>query len=73
MRELTQEDDLERLPHRLRYVNCETCGGTGEIIRRDPGRDDPAYEYATICRACEGYGRECVADDNDVIGSIPPA
>lgn len=47
---------------RLRWVACEECGGSGEIIRRDPigPYDDPgAAEYGEICAACEGTGRDC--------------
>lgn len=46
----------------MQWVNCEACGGTGEIIRRDPvgHYDDPgAAEYAEICAACEGHGIDC--------------
>ena len=46
----------------MQWVNCEACGGTGEIIRRDPvgPYDDPgAAEYAEICAACEGHGIDC--------------
>lgn len=46
----------------MQWVNCEACGGTGEIIRRDPvgAYDDPgAAEYAEICAACEGHGIDC--------------
>ena len=48
---------------RMRWVNCEACGGSGEIIRRDHvgSHDDPsAAEYAEICAVCEGTGRDCV-------------
>lgn len=44
---------------RLRWVVCEACGGSGEIIRRDPNARDPSDEYAEICAACEGTGRDC--------------
>lgn len=59
-----QESDTERdLHHRLRYVPCEVCGGTGEIICRDgeyrSGWPEP-NEYAILCSACEGYGTDCV-------------
>lgn len=46
----------------MQWVNCEACGGTGEVIRRDPvgAYDGPgAAEYAEICAACEGTGRDC--------------
>ena len=44
---------------RLRWVNCEACGGSGEIVRRDPNARDPSDEYTEICAACEGTGRDC--------------
>ena len=56
-------DEVEAEPTRLQWVNCEVCGGSGEIIRRDPvgPYDDPsAAEYAEVCAACEGAGRDCV-------------
>lgn len=49
-----QMDELER----LRYVPCEHCHGTGEIIHGKPG--EPWDDYASLCSACEGYGMECV-------------
>lgn len=66
LRQLTGEDhgpflighDFER----LRYVPCEHCHGTGEIIHGIPPRhayDEPS-DYAVLCSACEGYGMECV-------------
>jgi DnaJ-class molecular chaperone len=42
-----------------RWVNCEACGGSGEIIRLNPNARDPSDEYAEICAACEGTGRDC--------------
>ena len=47
---------------RLRWVNCEHCGGTGEIIKGGPAPED---EYSTICPDCEGTGRDCIEDDDD--------
>ena len=49
-------------PTTLRWVNCEACGGSGEIIRCvsvGPYDDPGAAEYAEICAACEGTGRDC--------------
>ena len=43
-----------------RWVNCEACGGSGEIIRREPGARDPSDEYNELCAVCEGTGRDCV-------------
>lgn len=40
---------------RLRWVACEACGGSGEIIR---GRDGD--DYNEPCAVCEGTGRDCV-------------
>lgn len=45
----------------LRWVNCEACGGSGEIIRSDRCGEWDAYEYAVPCGPCEGTGRDCVA------------
>lgn len=57
----------DRGPSRLRYVPCEHCHGTGEIIYRDgeyrSGWPEP-NEYAVLCSACEGYGMECVETDD---------
>ena len=44
----------------LRWVACEACGGSGEIIRREPAAHDPFDEYADLCGPCEGTGRDCV-------------
>jgi len=44
-------DEVER----LRWVSCETCGGSGEIIRGEA--PDQSNE---LCGACEGTGRDCV-------------
>ena len=48
---------------RMRWVSCETCGGSGEIIHRNPLADS-AYqepdEYTELCGACEGTGRDYV-------------
>lgn len=64
---------------RLRYVPCECCGGTGEIICRDgeyrSGWPEP-NEYAILCSACEGYGTDCVVTEpvemNDLDTNQPP-
>jgi hypothetical protein len=76
LRQLTGEDHGPVfLPDgELRWVNCEACGGSGEIIHRNPLADSHYQEpdeYAAICPACEGTGRDCVevspitADDLD--------
>lgn len=46
----------------LRWVNCEACAGSGEIIHSNPhfGHQEPD-EYSELCGACEGTGRDCVA------------
>lgn len=46
---------------RLRWVPCEVCGGSGEIIYSSPhfGHRKPD-EHAELCGACEGTGRDCV-------------
>lgn len=52
----------EEAQRRLQWVNCEACGGSGEIIKRDAvgAYDDPAAaEYAVTCFACDGTGRDC--------------
>lgn len=51
-------DDLDR----LRWVLCEACGGSGEIIHSNPhfGYREPD-QYNELCGACEGTGRDCVA------------
>ena len=63
------QDEMET---ELRWVNCEACGGSGEIIRVVPvSTYEAPYEYPEICGACEGTGRDCVtvtpitADDLD--------
>lgn len=49
----------------LRWVNCEACGGSGEIIRRHASLfGDPPDEYSELCEACGGTGRDC-ADFRD--------
>lgn len=64
---MTEPDDMQQMREehwtaldRLRWVHCEVCGGSGEIIRREPNARDPSDEYAEICAACEGTGRDCV-------------
>lgn len=52
---------------RLRWLACEACGGSGEIIRRAPNARDPSDEYAELCSACEGYGRDCEDEDSVVV------
>ena len=44
----------------LRWVNCEACGGSGEIIHCDPGAHQ-CDSYNELCSACDGTGRDCVA------------
>ena len=39
----------------LRWVSCEACGGSGEIIR-----GQAPDESNELCAACEGTGRDCV-------------
>jgi hypothetical protein len=40
---------------RMRWVNCEICGGSGEIVRANPvGAYQEPNEYAELCAACEG-------------------
>jgi DnaJ-class molecular chaperone len=43
----------------MRWVNCEVCGGSGEIIRREPNARDPSDEYSELCEECGGTGRDC--------------
>lgn len=53
------QDEAQR---RMAWVRCEACDGSGEIIKRDAvgAYDDPAgAEYAVLCFACEGTGRDC--------------
>ena len=40
---------------KLRWVSCEACGGSGEIIR-----GQTPDEHSDLCGACEGTGRDCV-------------
>ena len=57
---------------RLRYVPCEHCHGTGEIVHGiDPRHayDEPS-EYTTLCSACDGYGMECVETEPVTIDDI---
>lgn len=46
---------LLELADRLRWVICEPCGGTGEIIR-----GQTPDEHSELCVPCEGTGRDCV-------------
>lgn len=47
--------------HRLRYVACEACGGSGEIeVRPFVGPYDDPTPHGALCGACDGYGVECV-------------
>lgn len=57
---------------RLRCVMCEACGGTGEIIRSRPvGPYQEPDEWAGLCSACDGYGRDYEDDPGDE--ESPPA
>ena len=40
----------------LRWVACETCGGSGEIIL-----GEAPDQSNDLCSACDGTGRDCVA------------
>jgi len=66
-------DDDGAAHERLRYVPCEHCHGTGEIIWRDgeyrSGWPEPA-EHSMLCSACEGYGRECVETEPVTISDL---
>lgn len=49
------------MDERCRYVPCERCHGTGEIvISVGPHQCDTD---AVLCSACDGYGMECVETD----------
>ena len=44
----------------LRWVSCESCGGTGEVeVRPNVGPYSDPTPCAEICSACEGTGRFC--------------
>jgi DnaJ-class molecular chaperone len=45
----------------MRWVNCEVCGGSGEIVRRAPYSHAYAepVEYSELCEECGGTGRDC--------------
>lgn len=58
----------EHCDQRMRYVPCEHCGGTGEIVCGRPG--EPWDDYAVLCRACEGYGTECVETEPVTMGDL---
>jgi DnaJ-class molecular chaperone len=59
----------EALEERLRCVMCEACGGTGEIIRSRPvGPYQEPDEWAELCSACGGYGRDYEDDPGDCEG-----
>lgn len=45
---------------RLRWVACEACGGSGEIVRLAPGAQCQSDTYSELCAECEGTGRDCV-------------
>jgi DnaJ-class molecular chaperone len=50
-------------------VMCEACGGTGEIIRSRPvGPYQEPDEWAELCSACGGYGRDYEDDTGDCEG-----
>lgn len=45
----------------LRWVNCEACGGSGEIERAPiVGAYEDPTPCAELCSACDGTGRDCV-------------
>lgn len=47
--------------HRLRWIACERCGGSGEIeVRPIVGPYEDPTPHGVLCGACEGYGLECV-------------
>ena len=58
---LDREPPLER----LRYVPCEHCHGTGEIVHGV----EPC-EYTTLCSACDGYGMDCVETEPVTLDDI---
>ena len=61
VREMAWRKQAEAMD-RLRWVHCEACGGSGEIIRSNPvGAYQEPDEYAELCGACDGTGRDCVA------------
>lgn len=53
---------------RLRYVLCEHCGGTGEIIKGTLG--EPWDDFGVLCSACDGYGMECVETEPVTIDDL---
>lgn len=60
----TEEEYMEAArarDDRLRWVACEACGGSGEIIYGNPhfGNQEPD-EHSELCSACSGTGRDCV-------------
>src|SRR5689334_3638295 len=57
MRDIARDEMTGECLPRLRWVNCEECAGTGEIVRGPPG--EPYNEYTELCPACEGTGRDC--------------
>lgn len=64
LRQLTGEEHgpvfVADLPE-TRWVNCEACGGSGETIRVVPVSTwEAPQEYAELCSACDGTGRDCV-------------
>ena len=64
--------DTQAIDTRLVWVMCEACGGSGEIVRRDPSAHDPSDEYSELCSACEGTGRDCVESPiADAIAEAP--
>ena len=65
---LDREPPLER----LRYVQCDHCHGTGEIVHGIAPRHayDVPSEYTTLCSACDGYGMECVETEPVTIDDI---
>ena len=55
-----QAQEYEALT-RLRWVNCEACGGSGEIERASiVGPYEDPTPCAEICSACDGTGRDCI-------------
>ena len=44
----------------LRWVSCEMCGGSGELIELIMPGAHQCDTASSLCPACEGTGRDCV-------------
>jgi DnaJ-class molecular chaperone len=61
LRQLTGEDHGPVFLAETRWVNCELCGGSGEVeVRPIVGPYEDPTPHGELCSACGGTGRDCV-------------